>query len=143
MKNQKLQRLYYKVRHQYLTTNNLVIAVALFIAASWAYGSIGVIQRNYNLQREIAAKQRQLTLVELETETLKFQQKYYKSDEYKELAVRQRLGLVFPGEKVLILPPNTEAAKELDSQRAQATRTCRSQPTHSSGSTSCSAVQSQ
>ena len=129
MKNQKLQRFYYKVRHQYLTTNNLVIAVALFIAASWAWGSIGVIQRNYNLQSEIAAKQRQLTLVELETETLKFQQKYYQSDEYKELAVRQRLGLVFPGEKVLILPPNTEAAKKLDNPTSSIIRT-RPQPSN-------------
>ena len=129
MKNQKLQKLYYRIRHQYLTTNNLVIVVALFIAASWAWGSIGVIQRNYTLQREIADKQRQLTLVELETETLKFQQKYYKSDEYKELAVRQRLGLVFPGEKVLILPPNTKAAKDSDAANSQRLR-IRSQPTN-------------
>ena len=112
MKNRNLQKLYYHVRHRYFTTNNAVIAVALFIAVSWAWGSVDVMERNYKLQREIDHKNRELKLVQLETDTLRYQQKYYKSDEYKELAVRQRLGLVAPGEKVLILPPNTLAASD-------------------------------
>ena len=112
MKNRNLQKLYYHVRHRYFTTNNAVIAVALFIAVSWAWGSVDVMERNYKLQREINHKNRELKLVQLETDTLRYQQKYYKSDEYKELAVRQRLGLVAPGERVLILPPNTLAASD-------------------------------
>lgn len=112
MKDRNLQKLYYHVRHRYFTTNNAVIAVALFIAVSWAWGSVDVMERNYKLQREIDHKNRELKLVQLETDTLRYQQKYYKSDEYKELAVRQRLGLVAPGEKVLILPPNTLAASD-------------------------------
>ncbi len=115
MKHININKIYYRLRHQYITTNNLVIAVALFIAVSWAWGSIGVLQRNYALQKEIDGKQKQLQLVELETDTLRYQQKYYQSDEYKELAVRQRLGLVFPGEKVLILPPNSPDAAKFDS----------------------------
>lgn len=124
MKNRNLQKLYYHVRHRYFTTNNAVIAVALFIAVSWAWGSVSVMERNYKLQREIDSKNRELKLVQLETETLKYQQRYYKSDEYKELAVRQRLGLVAPGEKVLILPPNTARASSSGQAEADAaTRT--------------------
>lgn len=124
MKNRNLQKLYYRLRHQYLTTNNLVITVALFIAASWAWGSVSVLERNYKLQGEIDAKNRQLKLVQLETDTLRLEQNYYKSDEYKELALRQRLGLVRPGESVLILPPNTAAAKAANKpQPAQAAHT--------------------
>jgi hypothetical protein len=39
-----------------------------------------------------------------------------RSEEYKELAVRERLGLVAPGEKVLFLPANSQAAKDADAR---------------------------
>lgn len=91
--------------------NNVVIAVALIIGASWAWGSIGMMQRNYGLQKEIDTKSRQEKLVELETQSVEYQQKYYQSSEFQELSARKYLGLVAPGEKVLVLPPNTDAAK--------------------------------
>jgi len=78
------------------------------------WGPVQAMERNYGLQKEIDYKQRQMRLAELETEKLKFEQNYYKSDEYKELAVRERMGLVLPGEKVLILPPNSAAATASD-----------------------------
>ena len=111
MQNRKLHKLYYHVRHRYLTTNNVVMLVAFFVALSWTWGSIGVMERNYKLQADLSEKEKQLQLMQLETQTLKLQNKYYQSDEYKELEVRRRLGLVAPGEKVLILPPNSAKAK--------------------------------
>jgi cell division protein FtsB len=105
-----LRRWYYHARHNYFTTNNLVVFVALVVAASWAWGSVQAMERNYALQKEIDYKQRELRLSELEAQKLQFEQNYFKSDEYKELAVREKLGLVNPGEKVLILPPNTPEA---------------------------------
>lgn len=105
-----LRRWYYHLRHRYLTTNNIVVIVGLLIAASWVWGSVQAMERNYALQKEIDFKQRQLQLAELETQKLEFEQNYYKSDEFKELAVREKLGLVVPGEKVLILPPNSPEA---------------------------------
>ncbi|MGB3945734.1 MAG: septum formation initiator family protein, partial [Candidatus Saccharimonadales bacterium] len=101
------RRLYYHVRHHYFTTNNVVVLIALFVAASWAWGSVQAMERNYELQKEIDLKRRELRLSELETQKLQFERNYYKSDEYKELAVREKLGLVKPGEKVLILAPNS------------------------------------
>ena len=94
--------------------NNIVMAIALVVGAGWAWASIGAMQRNYNLQKEVDAKARELKVIELETQNLTFQQKYYKSNEYQELAVRERLGLVRPGEKVLLLPSNTSTAKNAD-----------------------------
>jgi cell division protein FtsB len=107
MPNINIQKLLYRVRHQYLTVNNVIIAVAFFIAASWVWGSLGMMQRNYSLQKELDSKKQQLQLTELQKQTLEFQKKYYQTAEYQELAVRERLGTVRPGEKVLILPPNT------------------------------------
>ncbi len=118
MQNRNIQKFLYHLRHQYATTNNAVIAAAAFIAISWAWGSVSVMERNYQLEREINDKQQQLKLVQLETDTLKYEQNYYQSDEYKELAARRDLGLVKPGEKVLILPPNTKAAEDEDKSHA-------------------------
>lgn len=114
MKKINIRRLYYLFRHKYLTLNNVVIAIAFMISAGWVWGSLGVMQRNYTLQKELDDKSRQLIVAELDTENAKLEQRYYKTDEYKELAVRERLNLVTPGESVLILPPNSEAAKNTD-----------------------------
>ncbi len=118
MQNRNLNRLYYHVRHHYFTTNNLVVVIGLLVAASWAWGSVQAMERNYALQKEVDYKQRLLQLAKLETQKLQYERNYYKSDEYRELAVREKLGLVSPGEKVLILPPNTAAASANETQAA-------------------------
>lgn len=107
-----LRRFYYHVRNNYLTTNNVVVLVGLLVAASWAWGSVQAMQRNYTLQKEVDYKQRELRLTQLEKQKLQFEKNYFSSDEYRELAVREKLGLVNPGEKVLILPPNTAPADD-------------------------------
>jgi len=114
MKKINIRRIYYRIYHDYLTINNAVIVVALMIAAGWVWGSLNVMQRNYTLQKELDDKSRQLLVAQLDTENAKLEQRYYQTDEYKELAVRQRLGLVTPGESVLILPSNSETAKNAD-----------------------------
>ena len=114
MKKIKIHHIIYQLRHKYFTLNNAVIVVALMIAAGWAWGSLDVMQKNYKLQKELDDKSRQLIVAQLDTDSAKLEQRYYKTDEYKELAVRQRLGLVIPGERVLILPLNSEAVKEAD-----------------------------
>ncbi len=113
----ELHKLIYKIRHDYLTFNNLVILVAFLIAAGWVWGSLQVMQRNFGLQKEVDYKRRQLQLAELQKDSLELQNRYYATDEYKELALRDSLGLVMPGEKVLILPENSQAAKDADKAR--------------------------
>ncbi len=114
MKKINIQRVIYQLRHKYLTLNNGVIAIAVMIAAGWVWGSLGVMQRNYGLQKELDDKSRQLIVAQLDTDNAKLAQRYYNTSEYKELAVRERLGLGAPGESVLILPPNSAAAKAAD-----------------------------
>jgi heme exporter protein D len=114
MKQTHIRRTIYHIRNTYLTMNNLVVVVAFLIAASWAWGSIGVVQKNYMLQGVVDDKKRQAKLAQLETDNLAYEQKYYQSAEYQELAVRERMGLALPGEKVLVLPPNSAEAKAVD-----------------------------
>lgn len=118
-----IRKFFYTIRHDYLTFNNLVILAALLIAAGWAWGSLQVMQRNYALQREVDYKKRQLQLAELQKENLRLQNKFYQTDEYKELALRDSLGLVMPGEKLLILPENSAEAKAVDKEATQTTDT--------------------
>lgn len=118
-----IRKFFYTIRHDYLTFNNLVILAALLIAAGWAWGSLQVMQRNYALQREVDYKKRQLQLAELQKANLRLQNKFYQTDEYKELALRDSLGLVMPGEKLLILPENSAEAKAADKEATQTTDT--------------------
>ena len=114
MKKINIRRLYYRFKTDYLTLNNVVILIALVIASNWVWGSLTMMQRNFTLQKELDDKSRQLIVAQLDTDNAKLEQRYYQTDEYKELAVRQQLGLVTPGESVLILPPNSAAVKAAD-----------------------------
>lgn len=118
MQKINIQRFIYRLRHDYLTLNNIVIAVAFLIAASWVWGSLGMMQRNYNLQKEVDYQKRELELTQLQRDSLELQKKYYQTAEYQELAAREALGLVRPGEKVLILPENSAKAKAADGSQA-------------------------
>ncbi len=123
MPNINIKKLIYHIRWRYLTLNNIVLAVALVIGANWAWGSIEMMQRNYTLQKSLDLKQREQKVVELQTDALAYQQKYYQSDEYQELAAREYAGLAAPGEKVLILPPNTAQADSTTMESSQTTST--------------------
>lgn len=114
MQKINIRKLVYTLRHKYLTFNNVVIAVAFLIAASWVWGSLQVMQRNFALQKEVDQKRRVLQLTELQKESLELEKRYYQTDEYKELAARETLGLVMPGEKLIILPPNSQAVIDAD-----------------------------
>ncbi|MFZ3009525.1 MAG: hypothetical protein WA030_00705 [Candidatus Microsaccharimonas sp.] len=123
MRKINIRKLIYAARHKYLTLNNVVILVAFLIAASWVWGSLGMMQRNYALQKEVDYKKRQLELTQLQRDNLELQKKYYQTAEYQELAVRESLGLVRPGEKVLILPENSQAVKDADKPKTVAVTT--------------------
>jgi hypothetical protein len=118
MKKINIRRLYYKLKTDYFTLNNVVILIAFVIAANWIWGSLTMMQRNFSLQKELDDKSRQLIVAQLDTANAKLEQRYYQTDEYKELAVRQQLGLVTPGESVLILPSNSPAVKAADKAAA-------------------------
>ena len=120
MKKINIRKFIYHARHNYLTFNNVVILTAFLIAAGWVGGSLQVMQRNYTLQKEVDYKKRELELTKLQTQSLEFQKRYYETDEYKELAAREILGLVMPGEKVLVLPDNSELAKKADAPKTVA-----------------------
>ena len=103
----------YRLKHQLLTLNNIVVAVALIVAAGLVWGSLGSMQRNYTLERTLERKSQELQLATLQARSLELEREYYKTREYQELAVRERLGKGMPGEKLLVLPYETAVETEL------------------------------
>ena len=91
MQNRQLKRFIYHARYEYLTMNNIVLLIAALITVSWAWASVEAVQRNYVLQREVDDKRREQRLIELQTENLQFEQRYYKSREYLTLEAKRRL----------------------------------------------------
>lgn len=59
----------------------------------------------------VDAKKRERALLQLENETLELENKYYASEEYQELAARRQHDKMTEGETMVMLPKNSEAAK--------------------------------
>lgn len=77
----------------------------------WTWGSISAMTRNWTLSQELIERERQKALLELEVETLELENEYYHSNEYKELSARKYQNKKLPGETMIYLPANSEAAK--------------------------------
>lgn len=104
-----------------ITLNNGVLLVAILITVSWAWGTVEAIGRNFTLQQQVDALAQEVDYEDLQNETLKFQQKYYQTDEFLELSARERLNKASDGEKVLILPKNTVSSKNTVEQTTSVT----------------------
>lgn len=119
MKKINIKKIIYAIRHKYMTLNNIVVVVAFLVAANWVWGALDMMQRNYALQKEVDSKHRLLQLTELQRDSLALQKRYYQTEEYQELAVRESLGLVRHGEKVLML--SKQEAPEVSGGASEAT----------------------
>lgn len=113
-----IRKIIYTIRHNYMNFNNVVIVLALLIAANWMWGALEMMQRNYTLQREVDSKKRQLQITELQRDSLALQGRYYQTEEYQELAVRESLMFVMPGEKMLLIPNKDKDVNTTDSSAA-------------------------
>ena len=114
MPNINMKRTWYHLRYRYPTREIITVIAISFIIVWFIWGSVQAMQKNYQLRHMVDSKRREVELVELEMKMLEYGQRYLQSEEYKKLAVRQRLGYGDPGEKVLILPPNSSKALQAE-----------------------------
>lgn len=108
----KIRQTIFRLKKDYLTLNNVILAVALILCASWAWSSITTMTRNWELEQKLEARQLNLEIIKLEIATLQLEQEYYLTDEYQELMARAKQGKMLEGETMVILPANSAAAKE-------------------------------
>ncbi len=107
----KYRRLVYKLRHDYFSVENVVLVLAVFLCLMWTYQSITAMSRNWSLTERLTAEKKSLELLNVEVETAELENEYYKSDEYQELLARRVLDKQLPGEKLVVMPNNSEEAK--------------------------------
>jgi cell division protein FtsB len=96
----------------------LLLFLAVALGVSWS--GIKVIQKNYELQKQISQLQQENQVGELEANNLKLQNQYFNTDQYLELKARQDFGKGQPGEK-LVLVPREVALKYVTIDKSQDT----------------------
>lgn len=107
----KLRRLKYKLKHDFLTIENVVFAVAVVMCLTWTYQSVKAMTRNFELTERLNREKKNLELLTVEVETAELENEYIKSDEYQELLARKNANKQLPGEHMVYLPENSEEAK--------------------------------
>ena len=115
----KIRRVKYRISSDLMTIDNLIIAISIIVAVAWIWGSISAMERNYALQQQLEVRKRERLLTEIKHKTLQYESEYLKSDEYRELAARENLGLVAQGESVLILSEYPEEKAETSTSPTQ------------------------
>ncbi len=106
-----IRRFKYRLKHGFLSLENVVLALAVILCLVWTYQSIEAMSRNWELVERLNAEQKTLQLLTLEVEAAELENEYYASGEYRELAARKFANKQLLGEHMVYLPENSEKAK--------------------------------
>ncbi len=107
----KLRQIKYKMKHDFLTVENVVLAIAIILCFIWTFQSIKAMSRNWELSEKITAERKELELLKIEVEAAELENEYYRSEEYQELMARRELDKKLEGENMVVMPENSEGAK--------------------------------
>ena len=106
-----LRRIKFKLKHDFFTVENIVLVVAIGLCLVWTYQSIAAMSRNWELSERLTEERKKLELISLEVEATELTNEYYKSNEYQELMARRNLDKKLSGENMVVMPENSETAK--------------------------------
>ena len=106
-----LRRFGFNFKRDFLTVENVVLILAVILCLVWTYQSIAAMSRNWELSERLTEERKKLELINLEVEATELQNEYYKSNEYQELVARKSLDKKFEGENMVVMPENSETAK--------------------------------
>ena len=81
------------------------------IALGLGWNTISAMQRNYRLQQKYDQLQAEVELQELRNQNLKYNIAYLKTDDYLELAARDKFSRALPGETMVYLPSAAAATQ--------------------------------
>jgi cell division protein FtsB len=90
----------------------LLVFVGLILLVTWS--GVGIIQTNYDLQKQISGLQQSVQLQQLENSNLKLRNEYFNTDEYLELQARRQFGKAAPGEKLYVVPKAVALSRSVD-----------------------------
>lgn len=101
----------YIFRHDFYSIENVVLIGAIVLCFVWTFQSISAMSRNWELSERLTTEKKQLELLNLEVEAAELENAYYQTPEYQELIARRDLDKKLPGENMVVMPANSEAAK--------------------------------
>ena len=105
------RRIQYRLKHGFFTVENVVFLLAIIICSLCTFKSIESMTRNWELSEKLNQEKQTLELIKIENQMAELENEYYRSDEYQELLARKTADKKMPGENMVSLPENTEAAK--------------------------------
>ena len=101
----------FKIKRDFLTVENVVLILAIVLCLTWTYQTIAAMSRNWELSERLTEERKNLELISLEVEAAELTNEYYKSNEYQELMARRNLDKKLDGENMVVMPENSEEAK--------------------------------
>ena len=101
----------FRVRHSLWGADNVVLVLAVIVCLAMACNSIAATTRNWELSENLTKERQRLELVSVEVEAQELENEYYQTEEYQELMARSLLDKKLPGENMVVMPENSEAAK--------------------------------
>lgn len=81
-----------------------------------AWNIVGVIEKNYELQQQIAQLERENVVQSLRNANQSLRNEYYNSEQYLELQARRQFGLAAEGETVYIIPESVALVNSIEVQ---------------------------
>ncbi|MFH1749504.1 MAG: septum formation initiator family protein [bacterium] len=90
--------------------NLVIIGLVIYLSIILIRSVIG----NYAINQEISRSYSEIDKLEQTNQDLEKQINYFKSDTFKEIEARAKLGYQKPGEKVIILPRDKESSGDSD-----------------------------
>ena len=106
----RLRRFYFRIKHDYLSFDNVIFFIAIAACIAWTYSSLSATSRNWELSQKLATKNMELSLIRYEVDNLELENDYYRSAEYQELSARAKQNKMLDGEHLVYLPANSETA---------------------------------
>lgn len=96
---------------------SLIFFGVIVLLVSWS--SVGVIQTNYDLQKQIARMEQETQIQQLENENQKLKNEYYKTDQFLELQARLQFGKAAPGETLVLVPKSVALSKTAEPKKEE------------------------
>ena len=92
-----------KNRQQLTHVSNIGLYIFAVIVLAITWSGVKTLETNYALQKQISTLKQQNEVLKLQNDNTAFQNQYYQTNQYLELAARQDFGLAAPGEKILLI----------------------------------------
>ncbi|MCA9350155.1 hypothetical protein H6794_01150 [Candidatus Nomurabacteria bacterium] len=94
-----------------LSTKNLGLYLFLIVSLSVAWSTARIIQKNYDLQKQITTLSQEVSLQEQINQNQKLKNQYFETDAYLELAARKYFLKGLPGERLYAVPKEVAMSK--------------------------------